>query len=91
METIIVKRPANSGAASTPTEPNPGKPLDVVEQVRKPEEKPADPTDQVTVKAIRSFQGVEGFKNPKSEPFTVSKLRAADLFAGGLVEYVDGK
>jgi hypothetical protein len=43
----------------------------------------------VTVQAVRSFQGEEGFKNPQSAPFAVTRQRAADLFAVGLVEYVD--
>jgi hypothetical protein len=59
----------------------------IVEQVQAPQPQPVDPADQVTVKAVRSFQGVEGFKNPESAPFSVSKQRAADLFANGLVEY----
>jgi hypothetical protein len=60
-----------------------------IEQVKAAEPAPVDPVDQVTVQAIRSFEGIEGFKNPQSAPFTVSKLRAADLFAVGLIEYVD--
>lgn len=46
------------------------------------------PNVPVKVKAIRTFQGVEGWKNPTSEPFEVSSLRAADLKEAGLVEFV---
>ena len=49
----------------------------------------AAPEPNVMVQAVRSFEGQEGFKNPQSAPFEVSKLRAADLFAVGLIEYVD--
>jgi hypothetical protein len=46
---------------------------------------------EVTVKAIRPFEGDEGFKNSESEPFTVSRQRFADLKANGLVEEVSAK
>jgi hypothetical protein len=46
---------------------------------------------EVTVKAIRPFEGDEGFKNSESEPFTVSRQRFADLKANGLVEEVSEK
>lgn len=42
--------------------------------------------NEVTVKAVRTFEGDEGFKSPGSEPFTVSRQRFADLKANGLVE-----
>jgi hypothetical protein len=48
----------------------------------------ADP-NTVMVKAIKSFHGIEGFKNPQSEPFAVSKQRAAEMFAADIVEYVN--
>lgn len=49
-------------------------------------------TDQnVEVKAVRSFEGDEGFKTPESKPFKVSRQRAADLKANGLVEEVGAK
>lgn len=43
----------------------------------------------VTVRAIRPFEGQEGFKSPASEPFRVSRHRAAELKANNLVEEVD--
>lgn len=46
--------------------------------------------NEVQVQAIRSFEGEEGFKSPESDPFTVSRQRAADLKANGLVEEVAG-
>ena len=86
-------------AAATPASPIPtvtltsGDPQPLanqpVEQVKAPEPAQVDSANQVTVQAIRSFQGEEGFKNPQSKPFVVSRQRAADLFAGGLIEYVD--
>lgn len=45
----------------------------------------------VQVKAIRSFEGEEGFKTPGSAVFIVSRQRAADLKANGLVEEVSAK
>ena len=42
----------------------------------------------VMVKAVRSFEGVEGDKGPASKPFAVSRQRYADLKANGLVELV---
>lgn len=46
--------------------------------------------NEVQVQAIRTFDGEEGYKTPDSEPFTVSRQRAADLKANGLVEEVAG-
>ena len=43
----------------------------------------------VMAKAVRTFDGEEGFKNPQSKPFPVSRQRFADLKANGLVELVD--
>jgi len=47
--------------------------------------------NKVTVKAIRPFEGDEGFKNSESEPFAVSRQRFADLKANGLVEEFSAK
>lgn len=47
--------------------------------------------NKVMVKAIRPFEGEEGFKNSESEAFPVSRQRAADLKANGLVEEVGAK
>jgi len=60
-----------------------------IEQVVAPKAPAIDPANLVTVKAIRTFHGEEGWKNPESEPFEVSRGRAADLFGVGLIEYVD--
>lgn len=46
---------------------------------------------EVLVQAVRTFHGEEGFKNPQSEPFPVSRQRFADLKANGLVEEVTGQ
>ncbi|MDB5733347.1 MAG: hypothetical protein JWQ03_3242, partial [Variovorax sp.] len=43
--------------------------------------------DRVSVKALKSFMGDEGMKSPDSEPFEVTRNRAAELRANGLVEY----
>lgn len=49
-------------------------------------------TEEIRVKALRTFEGEEGFKTPGSEPFTVgSRRRLADLKANGLVEELDGE
>lgn len=45
----------------------------------------------VSVKAIRSFEGEEGYKSAESPAFTVSRQRFADLKANGLVEEVAEK
>ena len=82
-------KPAAITTATLTGAPAETKPFPLVEPVAAATVAAVDPSDQVTVKPIRSFQGVEGFKNPQSEPFVVSKLRAADLFAVGLIEYVD--
>jgi hypothetical protein len=42
--------------------------------------------NEISVKAVRTFQGDEGFKTPESVPFTVSRQRFADLKVNGLVE-----
>lgn len=42
--------------------------------------------DHVTVKAVRPFDGVEGYKDERSQPFSVHSRRAAELKANGLVE-----
>lgn len=47
--------------------------------------------NKVTVKAIRPFEGEEGFKNSDSAPFSVTRHRAADLKANHLVEEVGEK
>lgn len=39
----------------------------------------------VLVKAVRSFEGEEGYKSAESPAFTVSRQRFADLKANGLV------
>jgi hypothetical protein len=41
--------------------------------------------NNVMAKAVRTFDGEEGFKSPASEPFPVSRQRFADLKANGLV------
>lgn len=43
---------------------------------------------KIKVKAIRTFEGSEGFKTLDSEPFEVARGRFADLKANGLVEAV---
>lgn len=45
--------------------------------------------NQVLVQPIRSFQGEEGFKHPSSPAFPVSRGRAAELKANGLVRNVE--
>jgi len=57
------------------------------------DDKPAKAKDAntVLVQAIRSFEGIEGDKGPRSEPFRVSRQRYADLKANDLVELVDEK
>lgn len=80
------------------------KPVAVEDNVAddKVEEKPADvKTDEapakdedantVLVQAIRSFEGIEGDKGPRSEPFRVSHQRYVDLKANDLVKLVDEK
>ena len=47
--------------------------------------------NEVQVRAIRTFEGDEGFMTPDSKPFSVSRQRAADLKANGLVEEVGAK
>jgi hypothetical protein len=44
----------------------------------------------ILVKAVRTFEGDEGWKHPGSEPFAVERQRFADLKANGLVEEVAG-
>lgn len=39
----------------------------------------------ISIQAIKTFQGEEGYKTPQSEPFEVSRQRFADLRANGLV------
>lgn len=51
----------------------------------------AESANTVLVRAIRSFEGIEGDKGPRSEPFRVSRQRYADLKANDLVELVDEK
>ena len=46
---------------------------------------------EVMVKAIKSFEGDEGYKNSESKPFAVTSQRFADLKANGLVEEVKEK
>lgn len=43
-------------------------------------------SDQIMVKAKRPFEGAEGYKDDRSEPFGVSRLRLAELKANDLVE-----
>ncbi len=45
----------------------------------------------VSVRAVRPFEGAEGYKDETSEPFTVSARRFNDLKANGLVERADGE
>ena len=47
-------------------------------------------SDIVLVKAVRPFDGAEGFKSKGSPPFKVLRRRAAELLANGLVEEVAG-
>lgn len=47
--------------------------------------------NKVMVQALRPFEGEEGFKSAESKPFEVSRQRAADLKANGLVEEVGAK
>lgn len=51
----------------------------------------AEDANTVLVQAIRSFEGIEGDKGPRSEPFRVSRQRYADLKANDLVKLVDEK
>lgn len=44
--------------------------------------------EKVTVRALRRFEGEEGFKTPASAPFPVEKRRADELKKLGLVEVV---
>lgn len=46
----------------------------------------ADRADDVLVQAVRPFEGLEGYKDATSPPFPVSRVRAADLTANGLVK-----
>lgn len=59
----------------------------------KADDKPAKAEDAntVLVQAIRSFEGIEGDKGPRSEPFRVSHQRYVDLKANDLVKLVDEK
>lgn len=41
--------------------------------------------NQILVKALRPFEGEEGFKSSGSEPFHVTRQRFAELNANGLV------
>lgn len=41
--------------------------------------------DHVTVKALKPFDGAEGYKDEASLPFSVHSRRAAELKANGLV------
>jgi hypothetical protein len=41
--------------------------------------------NEVMARAVKTFHGEEGFKNPDSAPFQVSRQRFADLKANGLV------
>jgi hypothetical protein len=43
----------------------------------------------VLVKPMRAFRGVEGFKSPSDDAFPVSRVRAAELKANGLVRDAD--
>ncbi|WP_229288961.1 hypothetical protein [Burkholderia pseudomallei] len=45
--------------------------------------------NQVWVKPIRTYGGVDGDKNPASAPYPVSRQRAAELRANGLVRDAD--
>lgn len=45
---------------------------------------------EIQVKAVRPFDGDEGFKSP-GDTFTVTRQRLADLKANGLVEEVATK
>lgn len=51
----------------------------------------AEDANTVLVQAIRSFEGIEGDKGPRSEPFRVSHQRYVDLKANDLVKLVDEK
>lgn len=42
--------------------------------------------DHVTIRALKPFDGVEGYKDEASVPFSVHSRRAAELKANGLVE-----
>lgn len=42
--------------------------------------------DHVTVRALKPFDGTEGYKDEASLPFSVHSRRAAELKANGLVE-----
>lgn len=46
----------------------------------------ATESDHVLVKATRPFEGDEGYKDERSEPFRVHRRRLAELAANGLVE-----
>ena len=45
--------------------------------------------DTVTVQPLRTYGGVDGMKTPHDKPYEVSRARAADLRANGLVGYID--
>lgn len=45
---------------------------------------------EITAKALRPFEGDEGYKSP-GDTFAVSRQRFADLKANGLVEEVSAK
>ncbi len=48
-------------------------------------------SNKVTVRPLRHFLGEEGNITPESPPFEVSRQRAAELRANGLVEIVEGE
>ncbi len=48
-------------------------------------------SNKVTVRPLRHFLGGEGNITPESPPFEVSRQRAAELRANGLVEVVEGE
>jgi hypothetical protein len=63
------------------------KPLDAVQ----PATSAGQSSERVMVKPLKSFLGDEGHKTPDSEPYEVTRSRAAELKSNGLVEYVDEK
>lgn len=48
-------------------------------------------TEKVLIKALRPFEGEEGYKDENSEPFEVNSRRYSELKANGLAAKADGE
>ncbi|MCM2432092.1 hypothetical protein [Agrobacterium rosae] len=84
-KSVVVEKAAPEEKAAEPVaEATVAKPANTDEKPAK-----AEDANTVLVQAVRSFEGVEGDKGPRSEPFRVSRQRYADLKANDLVELVD--